>query len=41
MTPLELFFDLVSVFALTEVIGFMADQLSWQGTGKLTIRRSS
>lgn len=31
VTPLELFFDLVFVFALTQVTAFMADQLSWQG----------
>ena len=29
--PLELFFDLVFVFALTQVTAFMADNLSWQG----------
>jgi low temperature requirement protein LtrA len=28
---LELFFDLVFVFALTQVTAFMADELSWQG----------
>jgi low temperature requirement protein LtrA len=32
VTPLELFFDLVFVFALTQVTAFMADELSWQGT---------
>jgi low temperature requirement protein LtrA len=31
VTPLELFFDLVFVFALTQVTAFMADQLSWHG----------
>jgi low temperature requirement protein LtrA len=31
VTPLELFFDLVFVFALTQVTAFMADVLSWQG----------
>jgi low temperature requirement protein LtrA len=31
VTPLELFFDLVFVFALTQVTAFMADQLNWQG----------
>jgi low temperature requirement protein LtrA len=31
VTPLELFFDLVFVFALTQVTAFMADELSWQG----------
>jgi low temperature requirement protein LtrA len=31
VTPLELFFDLVFVFALTQVTAFMADELNWQG----------
>jgi low temperature requirement protein LtrA len=31
VTPLELFFDLVFVFALTQVTAFMAEELSWQG----------
>ena len=31
VAPLELFFDLVFVFALTQVTAFMADELSWQG----------
>lgn len=31
VTPLELFFDLVFVFALTQVTAFMADELSWRG----------
>ena len=31
VTPLELFFDLVFVFALTQVTAYMADQLNWQG----------
>jgi low temperature requirement protein LtrA len=31
VTPLELFFDLVFVFALTQVTGFLADHLSWVG----------
>ena len=31
VTPLELFFDLVFVFALTQVTGFLADHLSWAG----------
>jgi low temperature requirement protein LtrA len=31
VTPLELFFDLVFVFALTQVTAFMADELDWQG----------
>ena len=32
VTPLELFFDLVFVFALTQVTGFLADHLTWVGT---------
>ena len=31
VTKLELFFDLVFVFALTQVTAFMADELSWHG----------
>jgi low temperature requirement protein LtrA len=31
VTPLELFFDLVFVFALTQVTAFMAEELSWHG----------
>jgi low temperature requirement protein LtrA len=31
VTPLELFFDLVFVFALTQVTAFMADEMSWHG----------
>ena len=31
VTPLELFFDLVFVFALTQVTGFLAYHLSWTG----------
>ena len=31
VTPLELFFDLVFVFALTQVTAFLADHLSWTG----------
>src|ERR687895_995197 len=31
VTPLELFFDLVFVFALTQVTGFLTDHLSWTG----------
>lgn len=31
VTTLELFFDLVFVFAITEVTAFMADDLSWRG----------
>jgi low temperature requirement protein LtrA len=31
VTPLELFFDLVFVFAITQVTGFMADDPTWEG----------
>jgi low temperature requirement protein LtrA len=31
VSPLELFFDLVFVFALTQVTAFMADNLGWHG----------
>jgi low temperature requirement protein LtrA len=31
VTPLELFFDLVFAFALTQVTGFLADHLAWGG----------
>jgi low temperature requirement protein LtrA len=31
VTPLELFFDLVFVFALTQVTGFLADDPTWGG----------
>src|SRR3712207_4676993 len=31
VTPLELFFDLVFVFALTQVTGFLADPRTWAG----------
>ena len=31
VTPLELFFDLVFVFALTQVTGFLSDHLTWVG----------
>jgi low temperature requirement protein LtrA len=34
VTPLELFFDLVVVFALTQVTRLMADDLSWRGLGR-------
>jgi low temperature requirement protein LtrA len=34
VTPLELFFDLVFVFALTQVTGFMSDDPSWAGVGR-------
>src|SRR5215210_909580 len=31
VTSLELFFDLVFIFALTQVTGFLADHLTWTG----------
>jgi hypothetical protein len=31
VTPLELFFDLVFVFALTQVTGFLSSHLTWVG----------
>ena len=31
VTPLELFFDLVFVFALSQVTGFLSDHLTWAG----------
>ncbi|MGH3010360.1 MAG: low temperature requirement protein A [Gaiellaceae bacterium] len=34
VTPLELFFDLVFVFALTQVTGFMSDDPTWSGGGR-------
>jgi low temperature requirement protein LtrA len=34
VTPLELFFDLVFVFAMTQVTSFMADDLTWAGLGR-------
>ena len=34
VTPLELFFDLVFVFALTQVTGFMSDDPTWAGLGR-------
>ena len=34
VTPLELFFDLVFVFALTQVTGFMSADPTWEGVGK-------
>jgi low temperature requirement protein LtrA len=36
VTPLELFFDLVFVFALTQVTGFLADHSTWLGMLKAT-----
>jgi low temperature requirement protein LtrA len=34
VTPLELFFDLVFVFAITQVTGLMSDDPTWAGVGK-------
>jgi low temperature requirement protein LtrA len=34
VTPLELFFDLVFVFAFTQVTGFMSKEPTWSGVGK-------
>ncbi|MGH3041561.1 MAG: low temperature requirement protein A, partial [Gaiellaceae bacterium] len=34
VTSLELFFDLVFVFALTQVTGFMSDDPTWAGVGR-------
>lgn len=34
VTPLELFFDLVVVFAITQVTQLMAGDLSWRGLGR-------
>jgi low temperature requirement protein LtrA len=34
VTPLELFFDLVFVFALTQVTGFISDDPTWSGLVK-------
>jgi hypothetical protein len=31
VTALELFFDLVFVFAITQVTGFLADHSTWDG----------
>jgi low temperature requirement protein LtrA len=33
VTPLELFIDLVVVFAITQVTHLMADDLTWRGLG--------
>jgi len=33
VTPLELFFDLVVVFAITQVTQFMSNDLTWRGIG--------
>ena len=34
VTPLELFFDLVFVFAFTQVTGLMAENTTWEGVGQ-------
>ena len=34
VSPLELFFDLVFVFALTQVTALMADKPTWTGLGE-------
>jgi low temperature requirement protein LtrA len=34
VTPLELFFDLVFVFAFTQVTGLMSDNPTWEGLGQ-------
>ena len=34
VAPLELFFDLVFVFAITQVTALMADDPSWTGLGR-------
>src|SRR5262245_35520514 len=34
VTPLELFFDLVFVFAITQVTALMANEPTWAGLGK-------
>ncbi len=33
VTPLELFFDLVFVYALTQVTTLMSEDLTWRGVG--------
>ncbi|WP_419788630.1 low temperature requirement protein A, partial [Pseudomonas aeruginosa] len=37
VSPLELFFDLVFVFALTQVTAFMAEDLTWNGVLRGTL----
>jgi low temperature requirement protein LtrA len=37
VTPLELFFDLVFVLALTQCTALMADEHTWAGVGKATL----
>ncbi len=43
VTPLELFFDLVFVFAITQVTAFLSDHLTWtglvQGLARGAVRR--
>jgi low temperature requirement protein LtrA len=34
VTPLELFFDLVFVFAFTQVTGYMSEEPTWEGLGR-------
>jgi low temperature requirement protein LtrA len=34
VTPLELFFDLVFVFGITQVTTLMSDDPTWQGLGR-------
>ncbi len=34
ITPLELFFDLIFVFALTQVTGLVSDEPTWTGLAK-------
>ena len=34
VTPLELFFDLVFVFAFTQVTGFLVEHLTWTGMAR-------
>ncbi|MGH2993759.1 MAG: low temperature requirement protein A [Solirubrobacterales bacterium] len=34
VTPLELFFDLVLVFAFTQVTALMSDNPTWEGVGQ-------
>ena len=34
VTPLELFFDLVFVFAITQVTGFLSDHPTWSGLAR-------
>src|SRR6476469_3567130 len=34
VTPIELFFDLVFVYAITQVTTMMSEDLTWQGLGR-------